>query len=370
MWLSTYVWKKYKLFEIAHIYPANPTKIEKELLKNEEILNDNVNHPDNLVCLCSKCHKKFDNPRTIDEYKKMVQLKKELINKNKEIIEWDKNTLESEISYIIDFLSKKEYTWNFSDIIEYDPKTLDNKSKDFPLRWFLYCEDSNQMLSWAWSQWKKAKFPYYVYPRKSPLYWKSINRDKLHNYFEEYLKSITPKEELIEAFEKALEYAIKNRKENVLDYKKNLEKESKLIDSKINNYLKRIWEAKSELLIENYEKQIEELSIEKSKISEKINDNSKFDWTPLKKKIKLIKNSFNIRKNSDLGNKKLLLKNIFPKWIPINKKKQVWTPTLSLIYQSFSIWESSISLMVDQPRFELGTNGLRVRCSTDWAIDP
>lgn len=219
-------------------------------------------------------------------------------------------------------------------------------SNDFPLRWFLYCEDSKQMLTWAWSKWKKSKFPYYVYPRKSPLYWKSINRDILHNDFEVFLKAIQPKEELILAFEKAVEYAKQSRKENIITYKKSLEKELKQTESKINNFLERIWKTNSEILIENYEKQIEDLTKDKKKILEKINDNKKIDWTPLNRKIKLVRNSLDIWKSSNLDNKKTLLKNIFPEWIPINKKKQVWTPTLSVIYQSFSIWESSFNQMV------------------------
>lgn len=59
--------------------------------------------------------------------------------------------------------------------------------------------------------------------------------------------------------------------------------------------------------------------------------------TPLKRKMRLARNSLEIWKNSDLENKKALLKNIFPEGIPINEKKQVGTPTFSLIYQAFSL---------------------------------
>lgn len=121
-------WKKGKLFEIAHIYPANPTDEEKEILKNVEKLNDDINHIDNLICLCRDCHKKFDNPRTIEEYDKMVELKKQFIIKNKEVIEWDQNKLEKEINEIINFLSENIDNLEDYNIIEYDPKTLENKS--------------------------------------------------------------------------------------------------------------------------------------------------------------------------------------------------------------------------------------------------
>lgn len=43
----------------------------------------------------------------------------------------------------------------------------------------------------------------------------------------------------------------------------------------------------------------------------------------------------------NLENQKDLIKNIFPQGIPINKKKQVWTPTLSFIYQAFEVSKAS-----------------------------
>ena len=245
-----------------------------------------------------------------------------------------------------------------------------DKSEDFPLRWFLYCESSKQMITWAWSKWKKSKFPYYIYPRKSPLYWKSINRDKLHKEFEDFLKAIQPKEELILAFEKAVELVIKNNKENQVNIKDKYKKEIIETEKRINNYITRIWKSNSEVLIENYEKQIEELEREKKIISKKLNDSIKIDWTPLKRKTKLVRNSLNIWKSSNLDNKKALLKNIFPEGIPINKKRQVWTPIFSLLYQSFSIWESSFYEMVGHPGLEPRTLSLKGTCSTNWANTP
>ena len=245
-----------------------------------------------------------------------------------------------------------------------------DKSDDFPLRWFLYCEESKQMITWAWSKWKKSKFPYYVFPRKSPLYWKSINRDKFHTEFEGFLKAIQPKEELILAFEKAVELVIKDKKENQVNIKDKYKSEIIDIEKKINNYITRIWKSSSEVLIENYEKEIEELESEKSKILEKMNESIKIDWTPLKRKTKLVRNSLSIWKSSNLDNKKSLLKNIFPEGIPINEKRQVWTPIFSLLYQSFSIWESCFNQMVGHPGLEPRTFSLKGSCSTDWANNP
>lgn len=120
--------KKYKRFEIAHIYPLNPTESELELLKNEEKLDSDPNSLDNLICLCVDCHTKFDKPRTVEEYKNLVSIKKKLINKNKEKEIWNNTNLEKEIFDIIELLSDENLDFNSEDILNYDPKTIDNKT--------------------------------------------------------------------------------------------------------------------------------------------------------------------------------------------------------------------------------------------------
>lgn len=90
-----------KLFEIAHIYPNSPHPHEVELLKNEEILNQDVDHEDNLIALCRDCHKIFDNPRTVAGYKEMVALKKELQRLSKLKNGWFDNSIDCEINEVI-----------------------------------------------------------------------------------------------------------------------------------------------------------------------------------------------------------------------------------------------------------------------------
>jgi len=230
-----------------------------------------------------------------------------------------------------------------------------DRSNDFPLRWFLYCEKSKHMISWSWCTWKNGKFPYYSYPRKSPLWGKSINRNKLHLYFEKLLKEIQPKEDLIKTFEKTVEDIAKDNNIEQNEYKEKLEKESKTIDKKISRFIERIWKTTSEIIIENYENEIENLKAQKEQILENLQKETINVGTPLKRKMKLVRNSLDIWKSSNLENRKALIKNIFPKWIPINEKKQVGTPTFSLIYQAFSIWKRSKSLMVEYIHENLNT---------------
>lgn len=70
--------RKTKIYEVAHIYPFSPREEEKELLKNEQLLCDDVDSEDNLIALCRDCHKLFDNPRTIEGYREIYAIKKQL----------------------------------------------------------------------------------------------------------------------------------------------------------------------------------------------------------------------------------------------------------------------------------------------------
>ena len=119
-----------KNFEIAHIYPLNPKKEEQELLKNEEKLSTDPNDLKNLICLCVSCHTKFDKPRTIEEYKELVSIKKTLTRESKDKLLWNDTKIESEIVEIIKLLSNEDIDLSKEDILAYDPKEIDRKVND------------------------------------------------------------------------------------------------------------------------------------------------------------------------------------------------------------------------------------------------
>jgi HNH endonuclease. len=122
--------KNYKEYEIAHIFPLNPKKVEVELLKDEERLSKNSNDLSNLICLCTSCHTKFDKPRNVSEYRLLVEKKKNLQKqrKYKEILIDTK--IENEIIQIIETLYAENKELYEDDILNYDPKTIDEKVND------------------------------------------------------------------------------------------------------------------------------------------------------------------------------------------------------------------------------------------------
>lgn len=121
--------QRQKSFEIAHIYPLNPTPPELITLKDVEKLSDEPNDLKNLICLCVECHTKFDKPRTREEYEDLYNKKLALIRYSKEKSLWESSTIEKEIDELIAFLANTDFDLE-EDILTYDPKTIDKKTNN------------------------------------------------------------------------------------------------------------------------------------------------------------------------------------------------------------------------------------------------
>jgi hypothetical protein len=110
-------------YDKAHIYPLNPTPVETKILKDEPHLGIDINDIKNLILLCKKCHHKFDNPRTLDEYRELYKTKLALIQKSEIRGTYSMFGLEDEIRTVIQKL-------NIVDIDEVPELKLDVKKID------------------------------------------------------------------------------------------------------------------------------------------------------------------------------------------------------------------------------------------------
>lgn len=64
-----------KGYEIAHIYPLNPTPAQAKALVNYAAPADR-NALENVMCLCPNCHREYDKDFKIEEYLKILERKK------------------------------------------------------------------------------------------------------------------------------------------------------------------------------------------------------------------------------------------------------------------------------------------------------
>lgn len=120
--------KKYKAYQLAHIYPLNPILEEVKLLENEERLSVDPNDEDNIIPLCNNCHSKFDNPRTVEEYRELLSIKKKLIDAEATKRLWQNYSIEQKIIEILDFLATdpEDPNQNGGDIV-FNPTIADEK---------------------------------------------------------------------------------------------------------------------------------------------------------------------------------------------------------------------------------------------------
>ncbi len=118
--------RTFKGYELAHIYPLNPRLEEINLLQNETRLHCDVNDPDNILPLCSNCHGKFDKPRTVEEYRQLYQLKRELIRNEQQASIRISYELEIDVTLIVQRLYESGLTAD-EGILSYDPKSLSQK---------------------------------------------------------------------------------------------------------------------------------------------------------------------------------------------------------------------------------------------------
>lgn len=102
------------LFEIAHIYPHSPSAYELELLKNEERLSEDTEDVENVIMLCPTCHTKHDKYTSVDEYRNLLTLKKQMTLERKYRALYGDYSIDEEINSVVNLLaescSKKDNT--------------------------------------------------------------------------------------------------------------------------------------------------------------------------------------------------------------------------------------------------------------------
>lgn len=118
--------KSYKGYELAHIYPLNPTSEEMELLANENRLSMDLNDENNIIPLCKSCHGEFDTPRTVEEYRELVAIKQKIMERTKQIETWHRYHIEDAIEDVIKALFD-DTSFDLDADIKYIPKEVDAK---------------------------------------------------------------------------------------------------------------------------------------------------------------------------------------------------------------------------------------------------
>ena len=117
--------RAYKVYELAHIYPLNPLPSEVAELSQSQRLHDDVNHPDNIIPLCPRCHEIFDKPRTAAEYNKLYRVKLDALQDERQRALTAQYPLEEQIASIVAQLH--DTALDGTTELQLTAKTLDQK---------------------------------------------------------------------------------------------------------------------------------------------------------------------------------------------------------------------------------------------------
>jgi uncharacterized protein YbaR (Trm112 family) len=122
--------KKVRVFDVAHVYPLNATKHELAILKDEELLSDDIDCEENFIALCKECHKIYDTQKTVEEYRQLVEIKK-AINKIKELSKiWGRQTLHKDISIVANKIGLLDVNSIKNTRLSYDALKLSDKQDE------------------------------------------------------------------------------------------------------------------------------------------------------------------------------------------------------------------------------------------------
>lgn len=118
--------KEVRIFDIAHIYPLNPTSNQLEILKYESKLSEDLDSQANMIPLCKICHKRYDTNLTSEEYQQLFNIKKNVMYKYELRQTWGGYKLHSDILQVVTALSSLDSS-NMKPKISYSIVNIDNK---------------------------------------------------------------------------------------------------------------------------------------------------------------------------------------------------------------------------------------------------
>lgn len=120
--------KPSKGYEVAHIYPLNPTPAQAKALQGFPIPPD-VNALSNVIALCPTCHTKYDKDFKIEELVKLRKLKDGYLSDAQAKLEASQHSIQEEVYEILDAIVAFDFDEVEPSASKFDIATVDSKLK-------------------------------------------------------------------------------------------------------------------------------------------------------------------------------------------------------------------------------------------------
>jgi 5-methylcytosine-specific restriction endonuclease McrA len=120
--------KPSKGYEVAHIYPLNPTLFQAQALVNCLVPSD-INALDNVIALCPTCHTKYDKDFKLGELIKLKGIKNGYLSEALAKRTASQYTIQEEVYEILDAIAAFDFDGTQLSPTKFDISTVDKKLK-------------------------------------------------------------------------------------------------------------------------------------------------------------------------------------------------------------------------------------------------
>jgi hypothetical protein len=117
-----------KTYEVAHIYPLNPTSLQEKALVGYPVPSD-INALENVIALCPTCHTKYDKDFALNELERLRGIKDDFLREAKAKVAASQYVIQGEINDILDAISSFEFDQSGVPQSVFDVATIDQKLK-------------------------------------------------------------------------------------------------------------------------------------------------------------------------------------------------------------------------------------------------
>ena len=212
-------------------------------------------------------------------------------------------------------------------------------SKNFPLRWLLYCPHCWYPMTWRSSKWRSDMYDYYGCKRKECSWRTNISLQLVHKQYKDLLTSIKPANNAIKIIDVMLKNKMKDRDNQLTFMSAESEKRIKEIDEKIENLKNLLGKISNSLLIEETQQEWTELVHEKEHLIKISNDRklAEKDAAIIFDRVKtLLTNPVAIRNLWSLELKRLQAVAFFWEKIYYKKNAGFQTSTFTSLYKALA----------------------------------
>lgn len=121
--------KPIKGYEVAHIYPLNPTEYQKEALIGYPVPED-INALENVIALCPSCHARYDKDFKLEELETLMNIKSRFLSEAEAKVEAAGHIIQEQVYEILNVIALLDPDEDVSlNPTSFDISTVDKKLK-------------------------------------------------------------------------------------------------------------------------------------------------------------------------------------------------------------------------------------------------